>query len=162
MAGGFFGGSGQLRQERSLNTAASSAHSRQLPSPPAAWRLLTGHENGQLVLWHPKASALVPLIRIGDPTSSVRGLHVLDEAAGMVVAAHQCGMLQFFMQLRMDSMVLPPSGESMHPDSLGTFRPKKMVIRVSQRRSPPAPSSQPTAFLFHMWPPACHTRTAQP
>ncbi len=109
--------------ERSLATASR-------PLAPATWRLLTGHENGQLLLWHPRASVLAPLIRIGEPASSVRGIHVFDDVFGIVVTAHQDGTLQFFMQLRADNMVLPPGSESMHPDSLGTFRPKKMVIKV--------------------------------
>ncbi|KAF5830784.1 hypothetical protein DUNSADRAFT_14050 [Dunaliella salina] len=36
------------------------------------WRLLTGHENGQLLLWNPHANRLSPLIMIGPPGSPIR------------------------------------------------------------------------------------------
>jgi hypothetical protein len=36
------------------------------------FRLLSGHENGQLLLWHPDGSRLAPLISIGEPGAAVR------------------------------------------------------------------------------------------
>ena len=39
----------------------------------STWRLLTGHENGQLLLWHPDSKVLAPMISIGAPSSPVSG-----------------------------------------------------------------------------------------
>jgi hypothetical protein len=52
------------------------------------WWLLTGHENGQLIMWDPLAPGLTPLIRIGEPTTSIRGIHVFEESC-LVITAHQ-------------------------------------------------------------------------
>jgi hypothetical protein len=40
--------------------------------PTCSWRLLTGHDCGQLLLWHPAAARLAPLIRIGEPFSPIK------------------------------------------------------------------------------------------
>lgn len=51
--------------------------SRPLASP--GWRLLTGHENGQCLLWHPMASHLAPLLMIGEPMSPCRGIVIFEQ-----------------------------------------------------------------------------------
>ena len=35
-----------------------------LQDASTCWRILTGHDNGQLLLWHPRASRLAPLIQV--------------------------------------------------------------------------------------------------
>jgi hypothetical protein len=53
---------------------------------------------------------------------------VFEEQA-LIVTGHQNGELHVFVQPRTEVMV-PPGSESTHASSLGTFRPRKITIRV--------------------------------
>ena len=64
--------------QEASSTSKSPTLSKMDSSGPGAcpselnWRLLTGHENGQLLLWHPGLDKLTPLLKIGDPGSAIR------------------------------------------------------------------------------------------
>ncbi|KAJ9508201.1 hypothetical protein QJQ45_021539 [Haematococcus lacustris] len=113
--------------ERSLATTSRGP----LTSQPSgtSWRLLTGHENGQLLLWHPGSSRLSPLLRIGEAMPPVRGIQVFADHS-LVVTAHANGELHVFLQPSADVGMLPPGSESAQAASFGTFRPKKLTVKV--------------------------------
>ncbi|GIL75439.1 hypothetical protein Vretifemale_5158 [Volvox reticuliferus] len=100
--------------------------------PMSSWRLLTGHENGQLLLWHPGHRNLAPLLRIGDPGSPCRGIAAF-EGFNLVVTGHQGGQLHLFRQPAAES-ALPPGADSVSPQSLGTHRPKMVVVTAHKSR----------------------------
>ncbi|GLI61954.1 hypothetical protein VaNZ11_004517 [Volvox africanus] len=100
--------------------------------PGSSWRLLTGHENGQLLLWHPGHRNLAPLLRIGDPGSPCRGIAAF-EGFNLVVTGHQGGQLHLFRQPTTES-ALPPGADSASPQSLGTHRPKMVVVTAHKSR----------------------------
>ncbi|GIL51335.1 hypothetical protein Vafri_7343 [Volvox africanus] len=100
--------------------------------PGSSWRLLTGHENGQLLLWHPGHRNLAPLLRIGDPGSPCRGIAAF-EGFNLVVTGHQGGQLHLFRQPATES-ALPPGADSVSPQSLGTHRPKMVVVTAHKSR----------------------------
>eukprot|EP01025_Chloroclados_australasicus_P031072 TRINITY_DN3136_c1_g1_i4.p1 TRINITY_DN3136_c1_g1~~TRINITY_DN3136_c1_g1_i4.p1 ORF type:complete len:1377 (-),score=137.85 TRINITY_DN3136_c1_g1_i4:366-4496(-) len=62
-------------------------------------RVLTGHENGQILVWDTKyysstpESTFRPILKVGQPCSPIRGL-VLLEQLGIVCAGHADGELQ--------------------------------------------------------------------
>ncbi|KAG2500702.1 hypothetical protein HYH03_001467 [Edaphochlamys debaryana] len=91
---------------------------------PAAtsWRLLTGHENGQLLLWHPNFNVLAPLLRIGEPCSPCRGIASFDSCR-LVATGHQNGEMHLFVQPSNEGG-LPPGSNSASPQSFGTLRPR--------------------------------------
>lgn len=91
------------------------------------WRLLTAHENGQILLWHPEHARLSPLLRIGEAGSSCRGVAVL-ESVGLVVMARHNGELHIFVQPGLD--VVPPGSESAAPQALGTHKPRMVRCRI--------------------------------
>lgn len=91
------------------------------------WRLVTGHENGQLILWHPE-QFLVPLLRIGDPFSPVRGIVTFD-FLNLVVVGHHNGELRALVQPGSESLV-PPGANSSSPQSFGTLRPRMVRCPV--------------------------------
>ncbi|GAX75255.1 hypothetical protein CEUSTIGMA_g2700.t1 [Chlamydomonas eustigma] len=103
------------------------------------WRLLTGHESGQIVLWHPDAHRLMPLMYILEPGSPIRGLMVFEQY-NLVCTAHANGDIQVFIRPSMGGMsisvplgpfaTLPPGSESAHPNSFGLYRPKKVSIKA--------------------------------
>jgi hypothetical protein len=65
-------------------------------APRRAWRLLTGHESGGLLLWCAASDALMPLVALGEPGSGpVRGLAVLSDAQ-LVAVAHAGGDMALF------------------------------------------------------------------
>ncbi|GLC35543.1 hypothetical protein PLESTB_000196300 [Pleodorina starrii] len=103
------------------------------PAPcGGSWRLLTGHENGQLLLWHPEHRVLAPLLRIGDPGSPCRGIAAF-EAYNLVVTGHTAGYLHLFIQPGAETG-LPPGSESACPQSLGTHRPKMATVQAHKSR----------------------------
>lgn len=51
--------------------AAAAANGDPLPMVQP-WRLLTGHENGQLLLWNPEAPKLQPMLKIHDSSTPIR------------------------------------------------------------------------------------------
>lgn len=67
---------------------SSTGLSTSAARPP--WRLLTGHENGQLLLWNPSHTALAPLLRIGEPGSPCRGIAAFEVGAGRSVTVLTC------------------------------------------------------------------------
>lgn len=60
-----------------------------------SWQLLTGHDNGQLLVWNAAADRLVPACKLGEPGSAVRGAASLD-AWGLVCTAHANGEIALF------------------------------------------------------------------
>lgn len=84
-ASGRNGGSGRLALSASKGTTASRETSGALGLNPAgsgglqgtydgvdSWRLLTGHENGQVLMWSPNSGRLQPMLKIGDLGSPIR------------------------------------------------------------------------------------------
>lgn len=66
--------------------------------PRSSWRLITGHESGQLLLWNAAADWLQPVVKVGDPgLSPVRALCVMEEQ-GLVAAVHANGDLALFLR----------------------------------------------------------------
>jgi hypothetical protein len=68
------------------------------------WRLVTGHDSGQLLLWHPCSHQLQPIMKIEGSSSSVRGIMVF-ESCGLMCTGHANGDLVIFKQLAMDLQV---------------------------------------------------------
>ena len=100
--------------------------------PPAMdWRLLTGHESGQLVMWHPASTRLSPLMYFGEPCSPIRGIMVF-EGIDIICTGHLNGEVQMFVRpqgvfggnasnLPVSGNVVPGS-ESSHPSSFACFK----------------------------------------
>lgn len=66
--------------------------------PRSGWRLITGHESGQLLLWNAASDRLQPLIKIGDAgLSPVRALCVMEEQ-GLLAVVHANGDLAMFLR----------------------------------------------------------------
>jgi len=66
--------------------------------PRSSWRLITGHESGQLLLWNAAADRLQPLVKIGEPgLSPVRALSVMEEQ-GLLAVVHANGDLALFLR----------------------------------------------------------------
>jgi hypothetical protein len=66
--------------------------------PRSGWRLVTGHENGQLLLWNAASDHLQPLVRVGDPGHSpVKALCVMEEQ-GLLGVVHANGDLALFLR----------------------------------------------------------------
>jgi hypothetical protein len=64
--------------------------------PRSSWRLVTGHENGQLLLWNAALDRLQPLVKVGEPGSSpVRAVAVM-EAQRVLAVVHANGDLALF------------------------------------------------------------------
>eukprot|EP00798_Chlamydomonas_sp_ICE-L_P025957 gene25957-11641_t len=91
----------------------------------ATWRLLTGHENGQVLLWHPDSDRLLPLLRIGEPTSPIRGITVFKDY-NLVVIGHASGELALTAQQGME----PPGSENLSSANFGMFKPRRVMIRA--------------------------------
>lgn len=124
----------------SCDDAGSGGHGGSgLPTPHisssgvAQWRLLTGHENGQLLLWHPDSPRLAPLISIGDTGSPIRGIVVFEDY-NLVVTGHHSGELVVFLKPGggagaggADVMLGAGGGavlgaDGRHPNSFGMYR----------------------------------------
>ncbi|GMH42677.1 hypothetical protein BSKO_10596 [Bryopsis sp. KO-2023] len=71
------------------------------PEEDCLWRLLTGHETGELVLWMPMS--LIPMVKIGPRAPPVRSIFVMDYL-GLLFTAHQDGSIRF------RSMIVPDNG----------------------------------------------------
>ncbi|MEW5318025.1 MAG: hypothetical protein WDW38_009279 [Sanguina aurantia] len=125
---------GELNAERS--SLPRSTHFDRCPTAAPAlhvvraqtWRLLTGHENGQLLMWHPQHNKLSPLMRIGgsEHSSPVRGIMVYDPP-GIIVTGHASGELRIFLQPYMDTA---PGAASSLPASFGMLMPRKVTVRA--------------------------------
>lgn len=79
-------------------------------NPRSSWRLVTGHENGQLLLWCAALDCLQPLVNVGDPgTSPVRAVSVM-ESQRLVAVMHANGELALFARPARDQdWLLVPS-----------------------------------------------------
>lgn len=66
--------------------------------PRSGWRLISGHENGQLLLWNAASDRLQPVIKIGEPgLSPVKSLCVMEEQ-GLLAVVHANGELALFLR----------------------------------------------------------------
>lgn len=66
--------------------------------PRSGWRLVTGHESGQLLLWNAAADRLAPVIKIGDPgLSPVKALCAMEQQ-GLLAVVHANGDLAMFLR----------------------------------------------------------------
>lgn len=64
--------------------------------PRSSWRLITGHENGQLLIWEAAVDSLHPLVKVGEAGASpVRAVAALEQQ-GLVAVAHSSGELVLF------------------------------------------------------------------
>lgn len=102
--------------------AAATGRGSAAPTPPGSnslgWRLLTGHENGQLLLWDPSLPLLAPLLRIGEPCSPCRGIAAFD-VQRIIVTGHFNGEIRIFAQPGAD-LTLPAPANGV----IGTLRPR--------------------------------------
>uniref|UniRef100_A0A7S3R324 Protein kinase domain-containing protein n=1 Tax=Dunaliella tertiolecta TaxID=3047 RepID=A0A7S3R324_DUNTE len=116
---------------RAATDPQSPRHSQAGATAPAGshWRLLTGHENGQLLLWNPNAKRLSPLIMIGPPGSPIRGVKYMEEEQ-LVVTAHYSGDMHMFAVPPLDVIVPPIAQASKGSDSFGVFKPKTAVLKL--------------------------------
>lgn len=64
--------------------------------PRSSWRLVTGHENGQLLIWNAASDLLQPLVKIGEPGSSPIRAVAAFEQQGLLATAHANGDLAVF------------------------------------------------------------------
>jgi hypothetical protein len=77
-----------LASTLSLGTATSSTMQQaQQAEVPQSWQLLTGHGNGMVQVWGQVGGLLRPLLRIGEQSSPVTGIHI-SEALGALITAH--------------------------------------------------------------------------
>lgn len=71
--------------------------------PRSSWRLITGHESGQLLIWNAAADRLQPLVKVGEPgLSPVKALCVMEEQ-GLLAVVHANGDLALFLRPAHDS-----------------------------------------------------------
>jgi hypothetical protein len=63
--------------------------------PRSMWQLLTGHENGQILVWDAAADSLQPRCKLGEAGSPIRSLVHL-EAWGLLCTAHANGEIALF------------------------------------------------------------------
>ncbi|GAX75257.1 hypothetical protein CEUSTIGMA_g2702.t1 [Chlamydomonas eustigma] len=129
---------GLTEEDRTFSQVqASSSESGALAD--LGWRLLTGHENGQVILWTP-CDRLHPLIQINDPGSSVRGIAVLDQYS-LLVTGHASGELQIFLKPILTGGGPMGTFPSVHQSSVlalpenqmnmfGMFRPKRVTLKA--------------------------------
>eukprot|EP00198_Chlamydomonas_reinhardtii_P004200 XP_001693536.1 predicted protein [Chlamydomonas reinhardtii] len=109
---------------------SSTGLSTSAARPP--WRLLTGHENGQLLLWNPSHTALAPLLRIGEPGSPCRGIAAFEDVR-LIATGHQNGELHLFLQPS-TAGGLPPGSNSASKASFGTLRPRTIIVQAHKSR----------------------------
>eukprot|EP00882_Tetradesmus_deserticola_P011737 GHRQ01012417.1.p1 GENE.GHRQ01012417.1~~GHRQ01012417.1.p1 ORF type:complete len:613 (+),score=232.73 GHRQ01012417.1:203-1840(+) len=76
--------------------------------PRCSWRLITGHDNGQLLLWSGASDRLVPLVKVGEPLAPVRAVTVLEQQGLLVVARANGDVSLFLRPARDEDWVLPP------------------------------------------------------
>jgi hypothetical protein len=101
--------------------------------PPMDWRLLTGHESGQLVMWHPAATRLCPLLYFGDPCHNpICGIMVF-ESLDLICTGHANGEVQIFVR---------PHGFSAGVPSRGNMAPMGELV-------PGSSSAHPSSFACH-------------
>jgi hypothetical protein len=99
----------RLQSAMQSNTGAAESVASEHPGDAPGWRLITGHEGGQLLLWHPAAAQLQPIMKIEGSSSSVRGIMVFD-SCGLMCTGHANGELVVFKQLAMDVQVRHHAG----------------------------------------------------
>eukprot|EP00775_Hariotina_reticulata_P009889 gene9889-10046_t len=87
-------------------------------NPRSSWRLVTGHDSGQLLLWSAASDKLQPLVIVGDSSQSpVKAVAVLEQQ-GLVAVAHANGDLSLFLRpVRDDDWLL--AGGRQHKSSSG-------------------------------------------
>lgn len=112
---------------------ASTVHEDGIGEDPrSSWRLVTGHENGQLLLWNAASDHLQPLVKVGTAGSSpIRAVAALEQQ-GLLATAHANGDLVLFNRPAQDEDWLlqcataAPSTAGMTPqrvtDSAGASR----------------------------------------
>lgn len=66
--------------------------------PRTSWQLLTGHDNGQVLVWDAARDVLAPVCKLGEPGSAVRALGCLDPW-GLICSAHANGEIALFSRL---------------------------------------------------------------
>lgn len=88
--------------------------------PRSSWRLVTGHESGQLLLWNAAADQLQPVIRVGEAgLSPVKSLCVMEEQ-GLLAVVHANGDLAVFIRpMRDRDWLLGPTTMSAAGDGAG-------------------------------------------
>eukprot|EP00798_Chlamydomonas_sp_ICE-L_P018693 gene18693-25214_t len=89
----------------------------------SSWRIMTGHENGQVLLWQPGSDRLLPLLRIGDPSSAIRGMTVFENY-NLVVLAHANGELALTIRAHKSncSVMIGYENTCVTASNLGTIR----------------------------------------
>lgn len=87
------------------------------------WRLLTGHKNGQVLMWHPDYQTLQPMLKFGDLSSSVKGICVFPNHRILVVGRKN-GELHV-SRANLENMEMSTPKDAKH---LSTIRPKKVVV----------------------------------
>ncbi|KAG1670164.1 hypothetical protein FOA52_000876 [Chlamydomonas sp. UWO 241] len=104
------------------------------PHATAPWRVLTGHANGQLLMWHSSASRLVPLLAICDPgQSAVVGVGTLDEY-GLLIVARACGAADVCLCPSLSHGAAPTEpgigGQPSQAAPLGLYRPRTLSLEA--------------------------------
>lgn len=84
-------------------------------NPRSSWRLVSGHRNGQLLLWDAASDVLQPLVLVGESGSSpVKAVAALEQQ-GLLAVAHLNGELVIFNRpLRDEDWMLAPSASNFH------------------------------------------------
>ncbi|KAF6253127.1 hypothetical protein COO60DRAFT_1463350 [Scenedesmus sp. NREL 46B-D3] len=90
--------------------------------PRSSWRLITGHDNGQLLLWSGASDRLVPLVVVGEPLGPVRGVTVLEQQGLLVVARGNGDVSLFLRPARDEDWVLPPVQSQQHQQLYASAR----------------------------------------
>jgi len=91
-------------------------------NPRSSWRLVTGHDTGQLLLWSAASDKLQPLVIVGDSSQSpVKAVAVLEQQ-GLVAVAHANGDLSLFLRPVRDDDWLLAGGRQQKSSSGGLDR----------------------------------------
>jgi hypothetical protein len=95
-------------------TAAAAAGFASVPEnsigeqPRCSWRLVTGHDNGQLLIWSGASDRLMPLVKVGEPLGPVRAVTVFENQGLLAVARANGDVSLFLRPARDEDWVLPP------------------------------------------------------
>eukprot|EP00798_Chlamydomonas_sp_ICE-L_P018547 gene18547-25054_t len=88
------------------------------------WRIMTGHENGQVLVWQPASNKLLPLLRVGEPVSPIRGLVAFDDW-NLLVQCHANGDMVVMFR----GGIEPPGSDIASGSTFGLMRPRKVIVR---------------------------------
>jgi len=95
LGGGSSSGGGAAQHHPQYQHPASVPEDSVGGDPRSGWQLLTGHDNGQVLVWNAAADSLHPACKLGETGSPVRTITYF-EPWGLLCTAHANGELALF------------------------------------------------------------------